>query len=239
MRSRRLTTLFFIVCVSILLMCTLCGGAQAGAIETIPVEDKGVFFPFLGVHTFPSEVQVSFGMFGPSITVTLWNSEAVNMGGVGPAVRVFNVYPETLHVSQVPAFDPDDPIDFFFFMAVDTDTTVTIPAAGLGPLPGNWTVQQASMTGTSGTQYAAQITPISDLANLPVSSTNLVAIDWDLSALSQTTGNFFLAQVTFPNAYEIYPPVTPALRREAIIVLAVLLAGIAVIVIRRKRRQLA
>lgn len=236
MKHRQIVSSFFTLCIAISFIFACNSVAEAGTIETIPLEDKGVSLPSMGLNIFPSEVQVSHGMFGWTITVTLWNAEVVNVSSVGPAVRVFNVYPDAAHVPQVPSFDPNNPIDFFFFMAVDSDTTQTSPVSGLGPLPGGWTVEQATMTGTSGTGLSAEITPISDLANLPTSSPNLTAIEWDLSAFSQTTGNFFLAKVTFPNAYELVEPDDiPTLNEWALVFFGLLLMSIATVLIYRRR----
>jgi hypothetical protein len=58
--------------------------------------------------------------------------------------------------------------------------------------------------GRSGNAFSANITIINDLANLPTSSANDNLIESDLSALSQTTGNFLLVSVT-TNGLELVP----------------------------------
>jgi hypothetical protein len=102
-----------------------------------------------------------------------------------------NIYPLTIDIPQNPILS-SQPIDFFYVLATDI-------GGGVGPLPNDFALTDSSLFGPgTGIEYKAEISPINDLGNLPTSSTNNLEIQWDLSQVSQSTGNFFLAKTTIP-----------------------------------------
>ena len=149
-------------------------------------------------------------------------------------ITIYNVFPDLYRLPQPIGGQVDlyEPIDVFFVMMVDT-------GEGIGPLPDGVVLEEASLIGSSGEEYTAEITPIYDLNDLPTSSTYDLEITWDLSDVAQTTGNFFLSKVILPNAHELIGPVVPATSRWGLIVMALLLLTVGIIVIVRLRRRIA
>jgi hypothetical protein len=171
---------------------TLAGAVQAGTIQQVVVEDKGIVIAITPITvTVPS---LDFIIDAPEpipIPVIVPNEETVFLL---ESVHLFNVYPFEIEVPQQPDGSVlcSQMIDFFdVFAAGDVN--------GLCPLPDGTVLLASVFFGpTSGRSYAATVTPISDLANLPTSSANDLMITWDLSSFSDTTGNFYLAQVSIP-----------------------------------------
>jgi len=146
-------------------------------------------------------------------------------------IRIYNYYPVIIELPQPDGrVDLDLPIDIYFVMMVD-------PGDGIGPLPDDAIIEEASLIGSSGTEYPAEIIPIDDLEKLPTSSDNNLEIGWDLSEVAQTTGNFFLSKVTLPNTHELIGPDIPAASHWGLVVMAlILLAAGTVMIVRRKQR---
>jgi hypothetical protein len=170
--------------------------ATAGAttITMVVEEDKGLFVPVMPVtFTVPS---VSVGSAGiPFGVFAIPNQETVLIQS-GPPFELFNIYAAVIELPE--PFNVQLSIDIFWFIAANTGT-------GIGPLPDGMVLQSASLGGVPAT-----ITPISSLASLPTSSANDLSIAWDTSALTNTTGNFFLAEATLPNALLVPGPIVGA-----------------------------
>lgn len=190
--TRLVRILVFTACVIILAM-SVSESVYAGQWVVQPfflLEDKGLFQPVVpALHIFPSVYTfiVNDPPFFIFTKVILPNSEIVFLP-VGPPVRLFNLRP-ALSIANV---QPLGLTDHFWVILADA-------GAGIGGLPAGAALQQASLFGNAtGTEFVASITPINDLANLPTSSANNASMTWDLSGISQTTGNFFLAEATLP-----------------------------------------
>lgn len=123
--------------------------------------------------------------------VTVPNTETINVPSGPPLTfNLYNVYPLVIDVPGTSVKTAS--IDIYDILAADT-------GSGIAALPDGLSLQQATFFGTVNNMgYVAQITPISDLANLPTSSANDSAITWDLSQFTGTTGNFYLSKVTVP-----------------------------------------
>jgi hypothetical protein len=171
------------------LLCLLSVPADAGIISFTVSEFKGTVVPVVPiVEEFLSRIEIQVAP--PPIVVDLIFNEEIVAFLVGPPIDVYNFYHQTIEIPQPPGFF--QLIDIFWFIAADV-------GAGIGPLPDGAALQSAALIGpVTGTLYPATITPISDLSALPTSSANDISINWDLSALSDTTGNFFLAQASIP-----------------------------------------
>lgn len=175
----------------LLLVGALCAAssrtAGAGTITLVPIEPKGILQPGEVNTVFTLKVGVLPFPLLP-LPFVLPNLELVFVPD-GPPVAWFNIRPFAIEVPQ--PFDLNLQIDFFWLLAADV-------GAGIGPVPDGGALEAASLIGLSGTEYPADITIITDLANLPTSSPNNLQISWDLSTLSQTRGKFFLARASLP-----------------------------------------
>jgi len=100
-----------------------------------------------------------------------------------------------MEIPQPPLFPPPPPdveIDLTFFPLVDL-------GSGLQPLPTGSDLAQFALFGPrTGTFYSAVITHLGGVGDLPTSTVRDVSIQWNLSNLSSTTGEVFLATVTLP-----------------------------------------
>lgn len=163
--------------------------ASGGIINLTVVEDKGLFQDIIQIDIFSKTSGV---LIDPPLIVLIQrtNFEKFQIP-IGLPYRLFNIYAATIEIPQPVDFQAF--IDIYWLVAADIGDTGMI-----GGLPSLGELVSASMTGSSGAVFDAEITPINDLANLPTSSINDLMIEWDLSALTETTGNFFLAKVTLP-----------------------------------------
>ena len=125
----------------------------------------------------------------------LINKETIEIPGsaVDQEYDLYNIYTKFLEFPDPPVFLNPYFIHFFWFMAANT-------GLGIGPLPVGTLLTAGSLFGgRTGTEFTATITAINDLADLPIQSPGGLEIGWDLSGLSQTTGNFFLAHAILPS----------------------------------------
>lgn len=177
--------------VTVYLLLLLCLGApavSAGVINFTVVEDKGLFIivqPALLI--IPDVLTIIPPAPDPIVNRIVPSVEQILLVST---VRLLNITSQSIEIPQ-PLTLPQV-IDIFWFMSADS-------GAGPGPLPGGSSLQSASLIGPrTGTVFPATITPIANLASLPTSSAHDLAIQWNLSALTQTTGNFFLASASIP-----------------------------------------
>ncbi|GGA01956.1 hypothetical protein [Okeania sp. KiyG1] len=113
---------------------------------------------------------------------------------------VVNVYPGKIDIIELPSIK--DLIGIPWLMSSSTLDEIsgnTFPDNfSLISMPEGTSLKEASIFGLrSGTEYSASITEINDLSTLPTSFLN-TEVTWDLSKFSETTGNFYLAQVEMP-----------------------------------------
>ncbi len=162
------------------------------------VEDKGsVTIPIVTPMTITKDSHfrpkscMSLNPNMPLDPVVVPNTETILVPtGNAIVITLYNIYPLVIDVPGTSV--KTAMIDVYDVLAADS-------GSGIGSLPPGMVLEQSSFFGTvSNATYTAQITPITDLADLPTSSANDSAITWDLSSLSGTTGNFYLAKVTLP-----------------------------------------
>src|SRR5262245_46621609 len=159
---------------------------HAGTFKIRIVEDKGTLMP--GALALEGALVI---LASPLPLALVATEEQVIVQPVGtPFARIFNIYPDFVDVPQ--PLESTQLVDFPWFMAADI-------GQGIGPLPVGSVALAAALIGPStGTRFPATITPVSDLATLPSSSANDLLVQWNLAALSGTTGNFFLMQASMP-----------------------------------------
>jgi hypothetical protein len=175
--------------------------AQGGIIDIEMLEYKGtvVIQPGFWQKQYLSHMTVTLGQEWENPgTYHRDNRETLTWVNAGPAIALtfYNFYATQIEVPEPPWHD--ELVDFYWLMAVgDSPTQLT-------PLPDGMALTAASLIGGTGTEYQGTITPLSNLASLPTSSSHDTSITWDLSPFAQTTGNFYLASVTMP-AHEAVP----------------------------------
>lgn len=113
---------------------------------------------------------------------------------------IVNVYPGKIDRIELPSIG--DLIGIPWLMSSSTFDEISGEIDpnnfSLISMPEETSLKEASIFGLkSGIEYSASITEINDLSTLPTSFLN-TEVTWDLSKFSETTGNFYLAQVEIP-----------------------------------------
>ncbi len=191
------TTFSKVMRISVVAMAVSCAvsSVQAGLIEAIAIEDKGVQVTVIGHNEFRSRMTITLHApdWGDRAgTYTRLNRETFVIDQI-ITTHLWNIFPAVIHIPQPPNFGSF--IDIPFFMATGDDI------GNLDSLPTNAQMTNATMTDGYGNEHGGTIQSFFDVfTELPLFGLNGEQYQWDLSGFNMNdpndrNGNFYLTTV--------------------------------------------